>query len=61
MATDQNFDVRILERNLRKGLISKAEYDQYLAELPDMEAGGVAIEAEFVEGVLDDNASSEEE
>ena len=32
------YDVRTLERNLRKGLISKKEYEKYLKALPDREA-----------------------
>lgn len=29
------FDVRILERKLRRGLISQKEYEKYLKSLPD--------------------------
>ncbi len=34
---DENrlFDVRTLERNLRKGLITHKDYEKYLAKLPD--------------------------
>ena len=39
MATQREmnlFDNRIVHRNLRRGLISQAEYDKYLKELPDV-------------------------
>lgn len=39
MTRDQSklYDVRTLERNLRKGLLSKKDYDKYLKALPDVE------------------------
>ncbi len=42
------WDVRTLERRLRKGLISKKDYDKYLKALPDVEnkKGSVAIDDE---------------
>ena len=39
MATQREmnlFDNRIVQRNLRRGLISQAEYERYLRELPDV-------------------------
>src|SRR5437868_13711190 len=35
------YDVRTLERNLRKGLVSKKDYEKYLKALPDREANAV--------------------
>ncbi len=32
-------DKRIVERNMAKGLISKEQYEQYLADLADREGG----------------------
>ncbi len=32
----KKFDVRTIERNIREGLISKEEYEQYLQGLPDV-------------------------
>ena len=32
------YDVRTLERNMRKGLITKKDYEKYLKALPDREA-----------------------
>jgi hypothetical protein len=42
---DMTFDVRILERNVRKNLISSKDLDKHLAELKDRTEGGVTIEA----------------
>ena len=56
MATEKDlrlFDIRVVERNIEKGLISRKEYDAYLAGLDDLEAQTQPFEAEFVEGVLD--------
>lgn len=65
MANERVFDVRILERNLDKGLISREEYDAYLASLDDAGENATVIEAEFVVGVFDndddDDASTSEE
>jgi hypothetical protein len=33
---DFTYDVRIIERYLREGKITKNEYDEYLKNLPDM-------------------------
>jgi hypothetical protein len=29
------YDVRVLERNLRRGLVSRKDYEKYLKSLPD--------------------------
>lgn len=55
MTTPKNerlFDVRTIDRNLKKGLISEAEYQAYLASLPDAATKGTRVVAEYVEGVL---------
>ena len=57
---NQLFDVRIVERNIQKGLITRKEYDAYLQALEDNADRAVAIEADFVEGVLEDRDSDEE-
>jgi hypothetical protein len=55
MSTDERkYDVRTLERNLERGLISKEEYDKYLASLADVADKATKIEAKFEEGVLDE-------
>jgi hypothetical protein len=61
MANEQLFDVRILERNLQKGLITQEEYEKHLADLDDAEENAAVIEAEFVEGVLDEDEDEEGE
>lgn len=54
--TDQRlFDVRVLERNLHKGLITREEYEQFVAKLDDVEGNATAIEAEYIVGVLDED------
>lgn len=59
MTNDRLFDVRVLKRNLEKGLISRQEYDDYLSKLGDAESNSTTIQAEFVEGVLDDDGEEE--
>lgn len=52
MATlgDRLVDKRIVERNMTKGLISKEEYEQYLADLADREGGYDRIAVETGDG-----------
>jgi hypothetical protein len=46
MATlgDKLVDKRIIERNIAKGLISKEQYEQHVAELPDKEGDCERVE-----------------
>ncbi|MDH3201670.1 MAG: hypothetical protein OEM15_12325 [Myxococcales bacterium] len=46
MATlgDKLVDKRIIERNIAKGLISKEQYEQHLAGLPDKEGDCERVE-----------------
>ena len=46
------FDVRTLDRNIKKGLITEAEYQAYLESLTDASEKGTRVVAEYVEGVL---------
>ncbi|MGD8317750.1 MAG: hypothetical protein PVH76_08375 [Myxococcales bacterium] len=39
-------DKRVLERNMAKGLISKEQYEQYLADLADREGSFERVEVE---------------
>lgn len=41
---DKLVDKRIVERNIEKGLISKEQYDQHLAELHDREGAYDRVE-----------------
>lgn len=49
--TPQNvlFDRRIVERNLRKGLVTREAYEQYLQTLPDVSANAEVISARLGE------------
>lgn len=38
------FDVRIVERNIKRGIITRKEYDRFLKSLPDAAANVVADE-----------------
>lgn len=57
---DRLFDVRTVERNIDKGLITREEYEEYLANLPDAAENAETMEAEFEEGVLDEDEDEEE-
>ena len=35
-----DYDVRIVDRSIREGLVSKKEYDKYIQRLPDVEEKG---------------------
>jgi len=43
------FDRRIVERNLRKGIVTREEYEQYLLALPDVSANAEVISARLGE------------
>ena len=43
---DKVVDKRIVERNITKGLVSKEQYEQHLAELPDREGSYDRVEVE---------------
>ncbi len=62
MATDEkNYDVRTIERYLREGKIDRDEYEEHLDNLPDVSDKAQKFEAEFEEGVLDDEENQEGE
>lgn len=65
MANNPDFvyDVRIIERYLREGKITKNEYEQYLKNLPDMvdESCPLIIDDEPVEELEAESNDSEEE
>jgi hypothetical protein len=46
------YDVRIIERYLREGKITKNEYEHYLKNLPDMEDEGCPL-------IIDDEPTGE--
>ena len=50
---DKVIDKRIVERNIAKGLVSKEQYAQHLAELPDREGTYDRVEVEPSESTED--------
>ena len=46
---DKILDKRIVERNMAKGLVSKEDYEQHLAALPDKEGSYERIGVEAAE------------
>lgn len=46
------FDVRVVERNIRSGRVTREEYEAHLAKLGDAKDKSAQLEADFVEGVL---------
>lgn len=64
MAVDKDerlFDRRTVERNIDKGLITREEYNEYLESLQDKADNAESMEAEFEEGVLDDDEEAEDD
>lgn len=43
---DKTLDKRIIERNIQKGLVTKQEYEQFLAALPDRDGSFERVEVE---------------
>jgi hypothetical protein len=43
---DKVVDTRIVERNITKGLLTREQYEQHLAELPDREGSYDRVEVE---------------
>ena len=60
---DLLFDKRILDRNLEKGLVTRAEYDKFVAGLDDLEGAVETSKVEISEGEFELGARelSEEE
>ncbi|MEM8607094.1 MAG: hypothetical protein AAGF92_08315 [Myxococcota bacterium] len=46
---DKLVDIRIIERNIEKGLITKEEYERHLAELADRDGEYDTVEIETAE------------
>lgn len=49
------FDVRTVERNIEKGLVTQEAYDAHVVGLDDAEENATVIQSEFKEGILDSN------
>jgi hypothetical protein len=63
MATDKErlFDLRTVERNIEKGLITRKDYQEHLEGLDDLTDKADTMSAEFETGVLDEDEAEEEE
>jgi len=47
MRGDMRFDRRIIERNIRSGLVTRREYEKHLKKLKDLSDDTTALEAEL--------------
>jgi hypothetical protein len=57
------YDVRVLERNLREGVITKRDHEEYLKKLPDVSDKGcpLVIDEESKENQTQLNTNNEGE
>ena len=46
MANETSFDRRIVNRNIKRGLVTRKEYDQYISNLEDVTDKAVSMEEE---------------
>ncbi len=56
--TDRTFDVRTIERTVRKGTLSKKDLEKFLKTLPDVADKAQAIRVELI--TADDDDPSED-
>lgn len=60
-----DYDVRIVDRNIREGVVTKKEYDKYIKGLPDVEEKGEPLvfedEIEEQEAELDQEPQESQE
>jgi|GEM_PF-676540 len=54
-----DYDVRIVDRNIREGAVSKKDYDKYIKGLPDVEEKGEPLV--FEDEIAEDEALLEQE
>lgn len=54
------FDLRVVERNIEKGLITRDEYQAHLDGLADSQDNAAAIEAKFEAGIFEDDEGEDE-
>ena len=55
------WDVRTLERRLRKGLITKKDYDKYLKTIPDASEKQAPIDLSAVDDEEDDDYGDDDD
>ncbi len=53
-----DYDVRIVDRNIREGAVSKKDYDKYVKGLPDVEEKGEPL---VFEDEIEEEASLDQE
>ena len=54
------YDVRIAERNIKDGSLSKKEYEKHLKSLPDVEEKGEPLIIEEDEVLVEEELAAEE-
>jgi len=55
------FDLRTVERNIKKGLITRKDYEKYLKSLPDVAALVAPPEEDLDDGADDDDMDDDDE
>lgn len=61
LTNDVNKDVRLIERNLAKGFMSRAASDKLMKDLPDVEEKGDYIDIDGEPNDADDGADDDED
>ena len=56
---DLDYDVRIVDRNIREGTVSKKDYDKYIKGLPDVEEKGEPLV--FEDEIAEEQAELDQE
>lgn len=56
---NRRFDIRMLERNIAKGLITREEYDEHVKGLEDVADNAAPVEIKF-EAADDEDAPADE-
>lgn len=46
---NKKFDIRTIEHQIRRGVVTRKEYNAYLAELPDDSEEGVESDVKYTE------------
>jgi hypothetical protein len=54
------FDVRTIERNIRKGLTTRKDYEKYLKTLPDAAEKAATVDSLAAEDDLDEDLDDED-
>jgi hypothetical protein len=53
------FDIRVVERNIARGKVTREQYEAYLASLEDVSDKGQETETVFVHRIEDDGAAAD--